>query len=151
MCTVVRRHLPFVVYQRNCACLSRGITRSPTSATRFAFRAGRLTAIITLRCLRGCEPCQFSPLAGDPRVHSTYSAANPLARRNTAVEFSINNVSGKLRRKTGGRRCTHGTRIERDEFSSFQLLRRERAILLLSSRDPATDTLENSCKRRPDI
>lgn len=44
------------------------------------------------------------PVGGDPRVHSTYSAANPLARRNTAVEFSINNVSGKLRRKTGGRR-----------------------------------------------
>ena len=36
---------------------------------------------------------------------------NSLARQNAAVEFSINNVTGKLRRKTGGR-CRYTRNIE---------------------------------------
>lgn len=58
----------------------------------------RLTAIITRRCLRGCESCQFPVVV----LGSTSRALR--TRRNTAVEFSINNVTDKVRRKIGGHR-----------------------------------------------
>lgn len=63
----------------------------------------RLTSIITRRCLRGCEPCQFPVVV----LGSTPRALR--ARRNTAVEFSINNVTDKVQRKTGGHSHTHDT------------------------------------------
>lgn len=64
----------------------------------------RLTAIITRRCLHGCEPCQF------PVVVLGFTPRALRARRNTAVEFSINNVTDKVRRKTRGH-STHARTI----------------------------------------
>lgn len=54
----------------------------------------RLTAIITRRCLRGCEPCQFPVVV----LGSTLRALR--TRRNTAIEFSINNVMIKSGEKS---------------------------------------------------
>lgn len=83
---------------------------------------------------------------GGPRVHSTYRRLNPLrARRNAAVEFSINNVTGKLRRKTGA-----AAQQLRPSFSSFNFYTAAKSYLC----PPETSgslRARDSCKRRPDM
>lgn len=80
--------------------------RTADAATRFAFRTRRLTAIITRRCL--LRTVSISRWWSSGPLHVL--RVNSPARRNTAVEFSINNVTGKLRRKTRGCAVTRAVR-----------------------------------------
>lgn len=105
--TVVSNVISHLLFTKELRVFVVGITgraRTAGAATRFCLPSRRLTAIITLRCLRDCEPCQFPAVVLGPTPRTT-----PLrARRNTA-EFSINNVTGKLRRKNSGPRRERAT------------------------------------------